>query len=91
MVLEDLDRHWGASPLKYAKNVRTPRLILGEQWFRALKHYGANAELVVFPRENHNLTRSGQPKHPAECLNWQCYWFNRFLDGNAKAKPPDTF
>jgi dipeptidyl aminopeptidase/acylaminoacyl peptidase len=35
----------------------------GEQWYRALKHYGVNAELVIFPRENHNLTRTGEPKH----------------------------
>ena len=71
--------------------MKTPILILhsdndyrvpleqGEQWFRALKHYGVNAELVIFPRENHNLTRMGEPKHLMESLNWQCYWFDRFL------------
>jgi hypothetical protein len=25
-----------------------------------------------------------------ESLNWQCYWFDRFLNGNANAKPPDA-
>jgi dipeptidyl aminopeptidase/acylaminoacyl peptidase len=82
--------------------VKTPTLILhsdndfrvpieqGEQWFRALKHYGVNAEIVFFPRENHNLTRSGEPKHLVESLNWQLYWFERFIDGNANAKPPDA-
>jgi dipeptidyl aminopeptidase/acylaminoacyl peptidase len=102
-LFEDLDQYWNASPLKYAKNVKTPILVLhsdndyrvpieqGEQWFRALKHYGVNAELVIFPRENHNLTRTGEPKHLVESLNWQVYWFQRFLEGNGQAKPPDAF
>ncbi|MFN7929936.1 MAG: prolyl oligopeptidase family serine peptidase [Blastocatellia bacterium] len=89
------------SPLKYAKNVKTPTLILhsdndfrvpleqGEQWFRALKHYGVTTEIVMFPRENHNLTRTGEPKHLVESLNWQLYWFARFIDGNAAAVAPD--
>ncbi|HTU32885.1 MAG TPA: S9 family peptidase [Candidatus Acidoferrum sp.] len=101
-LFDDFDQYWNASPLKYAANVKTPTLILhsdndyrvpleqGEQWFRALKHYGVNTELVIFPRENHNLTRTGEPKHLVESLNWQCYWFDRFLNGNANAKPPDA-
>ncbi len=101
-LFDDFDQYWDASPLKYAKNVKTPTLILhsdndfrvpieqGEQWFRALKHYGVNAEIVFFPRENHNLTRTGEPKHLVESLNWQCYWFERFLDGNTGAKAPDA-
>jgi dipeptidyl aminopeptidase/acylaminoacyl peptidase len=100
-LFDQFDQYWDASPLKYAKNVRTPTLILhsdndyrvpleqGEQWFRALKHYGVNAEMVIFPRENHNLTRTGEPKHLVESLDWQCYWFDRFLNGNASARPPD--
>jgi len=24
-----------------------------------------------------------------ESLNWQLYWFARFIDGNAEAVPPD--
>jgi len=101
-LFDNFDQYWAASPLKYVKNVKTPTLILhsdndfrvpleqGEQWFRALKHYGVNTELVIFPRENHNLTRTGEPRHLVESLNWQCYWFDRFLNGNANAKAPDT-
>jgi dipeptidyl aminopeptidase/acylaminoacyl peptidase len=101
-LFDDFDQYWNASPLKYAANVKTPTLILhsdndyrvpleqGEQWFRALKHYGVNAEFVIFPRENHNLTRTGEPKHLVESLNWQLYWFDRFLNGNKAAKPPDS-
>jgi len=102
IIFDDFDQYWDASPLKYARNVRTPTLILhsdndfrvpieqGEQWFRALQHYGVPSEIVFFPRENHNLTRTGEPKHIVESLNWQLYWFERYLNGDAKAKPPDA-
>jgi len=95
-LFERFDFYWERSPLKYAKNVKTPTLILhsdndfrvpieqGEQWFRAL-----TTEIVMFPRENHNLTRTGEPKHLVESLNWQLYWFDRFVNGNANATPPD--
>ena len=102
LVFDDFEQYWDASPLKYARQVKTPTLILhsdndfrvpleqGEQWFRALKHYGVTTELVIFPRENHNLTRTGEPKHLVESLNWQLYWFDRFLNGDAGARPPDA-
>ena len=82
-IFEKFDLYWNASPLKYAKNVKTPTLVLhsdndfrvpieqGEQWFRALQHFGVPSEIVFFPRENHNLTRTGEPKHLVESLNWQ--------------------
>jgi len=101
-LFDDLDQYWNASPLKYARNVRTPTLILhsdmdfrvpieqDEQWFRALQHFGVPSELILFPRENHNLTRTGEPKHLVESLNWQIYWFDRYLDGNTNAKAPDA-
>ena len=100
-IFQKFDLYWERSPLNYAKNVKTPTLILhsdndyrvpieqGEQWFRALKHFGVTTEIVFFPRENHNLTRTGEPKHLVESLNWQLYWFDRFLNGNANAVPPD--
>jgi dipeptidyl aminopeptidase/acylaminoacyl peptidase len=102
ILFDDFDQYWSASPLKYARDVHTPTLILhsdmdfrvpieqGEQWFRALQHYGVPSELVLFPRENHNLTRTGEPKHLVESLGWQIYWFDRYLNGNANAKPPDA-
>jgi acylaminoacyl-peptidase len=55
-----------------------------------LKLYGVTTELVIFPRENHNLTRTGEPKHIVESMKWQLYWFARFVDGDRAAKAPDT-
>lgn len=101
-LFDYFDQYWAASPLKYASKVKTPTLILhsdndfrvpleqGEQWFRALKHYGVTTELVIFPRENHNLTRTGEPKHLVESLNWQCWWFKKYIDGDTAAKAPDA-
>jgi dipeptidyl aminopeptidase/acylaminoacyl peptidase len=101
-LFEKFDLYWDRSPLKYARNVKTPILVLhsdndyrvpleqGEQWFRALQHFGVTSELVIFPRENHNLTRTGEPKHLVESMNWQLYWFDRYLNGNTAAIPPDA-
>lgn len=102
LLFDHFEDYWAASPLKYAKNVKTPTLVLhsdndlrvpleqGEQWYRALKLYGVTTELVIFPRENHNLTRTGEPKHIVESMKWQLYWFARFIDGDRAAKAPDT-
>jgi dipeptidyl aminopeptidase/acylaminoacyl peptidase len=101
-IFTTYDTYWNYSPLKYADRVKTPTLVLhsdndyrvpieqGEQWFRALQHFGVPSEIVFFPRENHNLTRTGEPKHLVESLNWQVYWFDRYLNGNASAIPPDA-
>jgi dipeptidyl aminopeptidase/acylaminoacyl peptidase len=101
-IFEKHDLYWNASPLKYVKNVKTPTLVLhsdndfrvpieqGEQWFRALRHFGVPSEIVFFPRENHNLTRTGEPKHLVESINWQVYWFDRYLNSNANALPPNA-
>jgi dipeptidyl aminopeptidase/acylaminoacyl peptidase len=100
-LFHNFDFYWSSSPLKYASQVKTPTLILhsdndqrvpieqGEQWFRALKHYGVTTEFVIFPRENHNLTRTGEPRHLVESLNWQIYWFDRFLNGDDAAVRPN--
>ena len=67
ILFDDFDQYWEAPQLKYAPDVCTPTLILhsdndyrvpleqGEQWFRALQHYGVPSELVISSRENHNL------------------------------------
>jgi dipeptidyl aminopeptidase/acylaminoacyl peptidase len=99
-IFHNFDEYWKYSPLHYVQNVKTPTLVMhsdndfrvpieqGEQWFRALQRYHVTSEIVFFPRENHNLTRTGEPKHLVESLNWQMYWFDRFLNGNESAKRP---
>ncbi|MEM1984473.1 MAG: S9 family peptidase, partial [Candidatus Korarchaeum sp.] len=77
---DNFNKYWEKSPLAYVKNVKTPTLILHSdedyrcwldqalQLFTALKVMGVESELVIFPKENHDLSRSGKPKHRIERL-----------------------
>ncbi|MFV8828235.1 S9 family peptidase [Alkalihalobacterium sp. APHAB7] len=84
---DDVDKLIKLSPLHYARNVKTPTLILhseqdlrcpmeqAEQWYVALKRLGVETMLVRFPDEDHNLSRSGKPKHRLERLQHIIGWF----------------
>ena len=79
------------SPLRYAPNVKTPVMLVhsmedyrcwmveGIQFFTALKSRGKEAELVLFPGENHDLSRIGKPKHRVARLNQYIRWFDSHL------------
>jgi len=85
------DGYWEKSPLKYAPNVETPLLIIhsmedyrcwlpeGLQFFTALKYLGKTVELALFPGENHDLSRSGKPKHRVKRLELIAEWMERWL------------
>jgi len=86
------------SPLRYVKNVRTPVLLLHSfedyrcwwvealQFFTALKYYGKEAEMVLFPKENHDLSRAGKPKHRVERLKHYLRWFDAHLRPTERAE-----
>lgn len=90
-LLDDPEKLWDFSPLKYAENVETPLLILhgeqdlrcpveqGEQLFITLKHLRKEVEFVRFPEANHELSRSGKPEMRLERLNHICRWFDTYL------------
>ncbi len=80
------------SPIRYAKNVRTPILIIhsdqdyrcpleqGEQWYVALKRLDrTTVEFVRFTGENHELSRGGKPRNRVERLERIAGWFERFI------------
>ncbi|MBO8174016.1 MAG: S9 family peptidase [Thermococcus sp.] len=87
----NFEGYWEKSPLKYAPNVETPLLIIHSmedyrcwlpealQLFTALKYFGKTVELAVFPGENHDLSRSGKPKHRVKRLELIVGWFERWL------------
>lgn len=87
----DPEKLWDHSPLKYADRVKTPTLFIhseedyrcwlpeGLQMFTALKYHGIEARLCLFKGENHELSRSGKPKHRIRRLEEITNWFNRFL------------
>jgi len=79
------------SPLRYAPNVETPVMLVhsmedyrcwmveGLEFFTALKRLGKEAELVLFPGGNHDLSRIGKPKHRVQRLNHYIRWFDAHL------------
>ncbi|CAD2074194.1 S9 family peptidase [Jeotgalicoccus meleagridis] len=89
--LDDLDKLWHHSPLKYAANVETPLLILhgeedircpieqGEQLFIELKSRGKETQFVRFPKSSHELSRSGKPSLRMERLNHMTNWFEKYI------------
>jgi dipeptidyl aminopeptidase/acylaminoacyl peptidase len=88
---EDMDTYLARSPLSYAKDITTPLLILhseddlrcpmeqAEQLFVALKKLRREVVLVRFPDENHELTRSGKPRHRLERFRIILDWFAKYL------------
>ncbi|HVA72750.1 MAG TPA: S9 family peptidase [Candidatus Limnocylindrales bacterium] len=76
------------SPLLYLKNAHTPILILQGQadttdplgqstgLYRGLKFYGAPAELVEYPRENHGFH---EQQHMLDRLNRIVAWYEKYL------------
>jgi len=84
-------KYWDQSPIKYVENVKTPLLIIHSledyrcwldqalQMFTALKVRGIDTRLVLFPKENHNLSRKGKPKHRKKRLEEIVGWFNKYL------------
>ncbi|HEY6635560.1 MAG TPA: S9 family peptidase [Acidimicrobiia bacterium] len=88
---EGWDTYWRQSPLALAQDVTTPTLILhsendfrcpieqAEQYFMALLRNGATAELLRFPGEGHEMSRSGKPKHRVERFDAILEWHDRHL------------
>ncbi|HBL27833.1 MAG TPA: S9 family peptidase, partial [Acidobacteria bacterium] len=62
-------------------DLRTPPAAGGEQMFRALKYLKRPVVMVRFPRESHELSRSGEPWHRIERLRHIAGWFDKYLLG----------
>lgn len=87
----NIEKLWFHSPLKYADKVKTPTLFIhsgedyrcwmaeGLQMFNALKYHGVEARLCLFKGENHELSRSGKPKHRIKRLEEITNWFDSYL------------
>jgi len=88
---KDEEKLMRQSPIRYAANAKTPTLIIhsendlrcpmpgAEEFFVALKEVGVDTELVRFPDETHELSRSGKPKHREERLRHMLRWFDKYL------------
>jgi dipeptidyl aminopeptidase/acylaminoacyl peptidase len=88
---EDPKLLWDNSPIAYAANINTPLLLLhGEQdnrtgvtgaeiLYRMLKAQGKETQLVLYPREGHEVTRSGEPHHRVDHMNRILDWFDTHI------------
>ena len=79
---------WNLSPLAHAHKITTPLMILhsendfrvliseAEQLFSYVRLSGKTpVQLVRFPREGHNLSRTGEPQHRVRRLELMTGWF----------------
>lgn len=90
-AFEDPERYAKLSPLAYVKNIRTPLLILhsegdlrcpfeqAEQLYASLKALKREVELLAFPEENHDLSRSGRPDRRLARLEFILRWWETHL------------
>jgi dipeptidyl aminopeptidase/acylaminoacyl peptidase len=90
-LFEDVQAYIDMSPATYAQNVHTPLLILhsendlrcpieqAEQLFTTLRLLKREVEMVRFPEESHELTRSGNPVHRVQRFKIVLEWFDRHL------------
>ena len=89
---DNLQAYHDRSPLTYVNNIKTPMMFIlgdadyrtpptagGEVFFRALKYKKIPTVMVRFPRESHELSRSGEPWHRVERLENIVNWFDKFL------------
>ncbi len=79
------------SPQAVVDQVRTPTLVVhssadlrcplgqAERYYAALKRRGVETELVIFPGEDHELSRSGRPRHRRERFDIILNWWARHL------------
>ncbi|HEY7992696.1 MAG TPA: S9 family peptidase [Candidatus Eremiobacteraceae bacterium] len=88
---DHFSQNWRVSPSAYVDKIHTPLMLLhsdndirtpiGEtlQVFSALKILGREVQYVEFPRDNHDLSRTGEPIHRVERLRIGADWFAKYL------------
>lgn len=79
------------SPLTYANDIDVPMLIIhsehdwrcpveqAQRLYVALKRGGKTVEMLLFPGEGHELTRSGLPSHRVARFDAIVEWFGRYI------------
>lgn len=79
------------SPMAVVGDVTTPTFVVHSEldfrcpleqatrYYSALKRQGTDAEMLIFPGENHELTRAGQPRHRVQRFDAILDWWSRYL------------
>jgi dipeptidyl aminopeptidase/acylaminoacyl peptidase len=83
---------WEQSPVGHADNVATPTLVVhsdrdyrtpantAELFYRLLRKHGVDTRMVRYPREGHELSRSGEPDHVVDRIERIVRWFDGYSD-----------
>ncbi len=95
---DDLEKLWKQSPLAYVRGIRTPLAIEhqdqdyrcpvseAEQLYAALKRLKRTVIFIRYPREGHEMSRSGEPLHRVDRLDRMLAWFDRHCGPAARPK-----
>ncbi|MFF2841720.1 S9 family peptidase [Paenarthrobacter sp. NPDC057981] len=83
------------SPMAVVENVKTPTLVVhsendlrcpieqGQRYYAHLKAQGVDTALLVFPGEDHELSRSGTPHHRRQRFEYILKWWAKYLPTTA--------
>ena len=94
---EKLDGFIKSSPMTFVKNVKTPTLLLqgeddttdpigqSQQFYRGLKRYGVESDLVRYPREPHGLR---EERHLLDRLTRILAWYDKYLKSATSSETP---
>lgn len=87
----DPEKVKGQNPFAHIDKVQTPALILhseedlrcpleqAHRYYTALKLRGVDTEMVIFPGENHELSRAGTPHHRKQRFEHILRWWAKYL------------
>ncbi len=90
-VWNSMEKMWYHSPLKYLDQCVTPTLVIhsdedyrcpiseGYQIYSALQQRDVETRMVIFHGENHELSRSGKPRHRIRRLKEITGWFEKHI------------
>lgn len=93
---DNLEKMWEQSPIKHAKNVKTPTMFIhsdedyrcpleqGLQMYTRIKENGVDTKMYIFHGENHELSRSGKPKARIKRIEKIKEWFDGYLKWKEK-------
>ena len=92
-VWERLQYLWEHSPIANVKQIQTPVLIIAgendfrvpisqsEELFAALKLHKKEVVFIRYPRDGHELSRSGEPIHIVDRIEQMLNWFKKYRSG----------
>lgn len=87
----DPDTMRSQSPMECVAQVQTPTLVMhseedlrcpleqAQRYYASLKRAGVESEMLVFPGENHELSRAGTPWHRMQRFDAILEWWQRHL------------